>query len=503
VTLESAPAPTAQHDDGALARNVAVTTGSLVAARGIALIAGIGTVTLASRYLGLAHFGALSAAMAYASLFALLTDMGLSTVATREIVRTPSRERHVLGGILGIGLVCAVAFTGLGLALMELIYRGPANASTREAIVILLAQVLVAPFVGVARAFLTARQRGYLIAFGDLALAVGMAAFTAIAVISHLGYHGVVIGITGGYLAQAVVMAGVALGAGIRVGFGGRTGLALLVVALPLAVTMLFNYLYFRLDLLLLSWIKTDVQVAQYGLAYRVIEGLIVLPSYVMLALFPAITRREGDQERLSTTVGAALGGLEAIALPITALLAIFAPEIVVVLGGHKYVRAAPVLAILALALGLSYLNGVFGSALLALGQQRRLVWLTMAALGINVVVNLLLIPPWGIIGAAVAVVISEVAALAIVRGLYVSVAGAPRRPPNGRILAAGVPLGVLAAIKFALPLGSKPLLVLAVGIPLGGLLYSALLLRLGALPPAVTSRLRLPAWAISNPPHG
>jgi O-antigen/teichoic acid export membrane protein len=126
-----------------------------------------------------------------------------------------------------------------------------------------------------------------------------------------------------------------------------------------------------------------------------------------------------------------------------------------------------------------------------------------MAALGINVVVNLLLIPPWGIIGAAVAVVISEVAALAIVRGLYVSVAGAPRRPPNGRILAAGVPLGVLAAIKFALPLGSKPLLVLAVGIPLGGLLYSALLLRLGALPPAVTSRLRLPAWAISNPPHG
>jgi O-antigen/teichoic acid export membrane protein len=169
-------------------------------------------------------------------------------------------------------------------------------------------------------------------------------------------------------------MAGVALGAGIRVGFGGRTGLALLVVALPLAVTMLFNYLYFRLDLLLLSWIKTDVQVAQYGLAYRVIEGLIVLPSYVMLALFPAITRREGDQERLSTTVGAALGGLEAIALPITALLAIFAPEIVVVLGGHKYVRAAPVLAILALALGLSYLNGVFGSALLALGQQRRLV---------------------------------------------------------------------------------------------------------------------------------
>jgi O-antigen/teichoic acid export membrane protein len=471
-----------------------------VLGRGIALVAGIATITLASRYLGLVHFGALTAGMAYSSLFALVTDLGLSTVATREIARDPARERDVLGNVLGMGMLCAVASAGLGLLLMEVVYGGSRDGATRQAIVILLAQVFAAPLTGAARAFFTARQRGYLIAFGDLALAFGMAVFTAIAVAGHLGYHAVVIAITGGYIAQAAVMALVALAGGIRFGYDRRSSVLLVRMALPLAGTLLLNYLYFRLDVLLLSWIKTDVDVARYGLAYRVLEGLMVLPGYVMLALFPTIARSEGDRHRLAATVGAALGGLEAIALPIAALLAIFSPEIVVLLGGQKYAAAAPVLAILAGALALSYLNGVFGNALMALGRQRTLLWLTMATLGVNVAANLALIPPLGITGAAIAVVISEVVAFLVVRAFYIRVAGAPLRPPHLRILAAGMALGVLAVLKFALPLGSKPLLVVTVGGLLGGLVYSALLLRLGALPVSITSRLPVPAGLIRNP---
>ena len=503
MTIESPIGSPPEGNGDALARNVAVTTTSLVLARGAALVAGIATITLASRYLGLAHFGALNVGMAYASLFALLTDLGMSTVATREIARAPDLERHVLGNVLGMGLLCAAGSAGFGLLLMELIYRGASNASTRTAIAILLTQVFAAPFIGAARAFFTARQRGYLIAFGDVALAGGMAVFTAVAVVARLGFHGVVIGIAAGYFVQALVMTSLALGRGLRVRFDRRAGVELVRMALPLAGVLLLNYLYFRLDVLLLSWIKTDVAVAQYGLAYRVLEGLMVLPSYVMLALFPTLARSEDNRERLAVTVGAALGGLEAIALPMAALVAIFSPEIVVLLGGHKYAPAAPVLAILSIALAISYLNGVFGSAIMALGEQGRLLRLTSVTLGINLVVNLALIPPLGVNGAAIAVVVSEVAALLIVRGLYIRLAGVPQRPPHLRIMAAGIGLGVLAIVKFSLHLTAHPLLVVLVGGLLGALLYSALLLRLGALPESVTSRLRLPSWLISHRARG
>lgn len=474
-----------------LARTVALTTGALLVGRGLSLLAGIATVTITSRYLGTQDFGALTAAMAYASLFAVLTDLGMSTVATREIARAPEREREIVGNVVSVGLLVSLAAGGIGLALMLLVYPGHIHAATREAIVILMVQVLAAPVIGATRARFTARQRGYVVALGDVALAIGMAGLTAIAAGAHLGFRLLVAGVTGGYVLQALAMAALALREdGLSMSYHRATAARLIRSALPLGGTLLINYLYFRLDVLLLSWIKTDVDVAHYGLAYRVLEGLMVLPGYVMLALFPEIARSQDDRARLGYTVGAALGVLEALSLPAVALLATFSSEIVVLLGTHAYDASGPVLAILALALGLSYLNGVYGNALVALGRQRFVFWLALPTLVINLIANLLLIPPYGAAGAAWAVVISEVIALAIVRAGYVRVAGRPPAPPHLRILGAGTVLGALAAIKFGLSPQIGDLALVLGGGALGLVLYAALILLLRALPESVLVRI-------------
>jgi O-antigen/teichoic acid export membrane protein len=431
--------------------------------------------------------------MAYAALFAVLTDLGLGTVATREISRDPGNEHHVLGTILVSGLALSLVAIALGLGLMELVYPGAGNAPTRQAIVILLVQVLVAPVSGASRAFFTARQRGYLIAAGDITLAVVMALLTAGAVIGKLGYHAVVIAAAGGYVAQAAVMGAVAVGAGARPRPRGRGARRLMWLALPLGGTLLLNYLYFRLDVLLLSWLKTDADVAVYGVAYRVLEGLMVLPSYVMLAVFPSIARSEEDPPRRAAIVGTALGGLEVASLGMAALMAIFSREIAVALGGPKYSAAGPVLAILSLALAISYVNGVYGNALMALGRQHMLLWVTLWPLSLNIVANLVLIPPLGVNGAAIAVVLSELVGLWAVRRLYVRVAGAPAPRRHGRLVGPALVLAALAAVKFALGIRSDPLVVLLLGGALGAVLYAAAVLAAGALPRAILDQMPLP----------
>jgi O-antigen/teichoic acid export membrane protein len=273
-----------------------------------------------------------------------------------------------------------------------------------------------------------------------------------------------------------------------------RGGLRLVKLSLPLAGTLLVNYLYFRLDILLLSWMKTDVAVARYSLAYRVLEGLMVLPSYVMLALFPTIARQQDDPGALRKTLGLALAGLEAAALPMAALMAIFASEIIVLLGGSKYSTAAPVLALLALALAISYVSGVFGNTLLALGRQRMTLLLSLPVLVVNLGANLVLIPLLGINGAAIAVVISEIAGLLVVRAYCIRIIGPPESPAHWRILAAGLVLVPLAAIKLILDLHGQPLLVVLVGGGLGLVLYAGALLGLGALPPAILAQIPLPS---------
>jgi O-antigen/teichoic acid export membrane protein len=491
VTTELGDTPQ-PSETGVEARGVAVTTAALLFGRVLTLVAGIVTVGLVSHYLGLVDFGALTTAMAYAALFAVMTDLGLSTVVTREIARDPENEHHVLGTALGIGLALALVAVALGLALMTLIYGGHENTPTRQAIVILLVQVLVAPFTGVARAFFIARQRGYLIAAGDVTLSAGMAVLTGVVAAAHLGFRAVAIAMAGGYVLQAAVMGAIAVRAGARARPARRGSWRLIGLALPLGGTLLLNYLYFRLDVLLLSWMKSDVAVGRYGLAYRVLEGLMVLPTYVMLALFPAIARSENDRPRLAATVGAALAGLEPAALGMAGLMAIFSREIVVVLGGPKYAAAAPALAILAVALAISYLSGVYGNALMALGRQRTLLWLSFGPLVANLVFNLALIPAFSVNGAAIAVVVSEIVGLFVIREYYVRIAGTPAAVRHAPILAAGVVLGALAAVKFALDLKSAPLAVVLVGGSLGSVLYAAALLWLGAVPPVILDQIPL-----------
>ena len=167
-----------------------------------------------------------------------MTDLGLSTVVTRE-VRRSDNEHRVLGTGLGIGFLLAVVAIGLGLGLMSLIYAGPGNAAVRQAIVILMVQVLVAPLKGsLARSsppparLCDRRRRRYPVGghggvHGDRRR-VG------------LGYHAVLIAIGASYVVQAVVITAIALGpcADAARTMGGRRLIAL---ALPLGGVLLLT----------------------------------------------------------------------------------------------------------------------------------------------------------------------------------------------------------------------------------------------------------------------
>jgi O-antigen/teichoic acid export membrane protein len=469
-----------------LARKVAATTASLVAGRMLTLLAGIGATALASRYLGLEGFGALTLGMAIVSLVALLTDLGMSTMAAREIAREPEREREIIGNVRSLGLAFSVGAALLLVGVAEVAYSG--NGDVRRAILVLSLQLLTAPFVGAARAHFQASQRGPLIAIGDVALAVAMFGGSLIAYEADLGFTAMVGAVAAGYVAQALTMTAL-MPSALRLAWVARgdTWGLLLRISLPLGATMIVNYLYFRLDVVLLSILKGEDDVAVYGLAYRVLEGLMVLPAYFMLALFPEIARLTGQRERVDGIVNAALGVMEAIALPLVLVFAMFADDVIRVIAGDDFSDAAWVLRILTVALGVSYLSGVYGNALPALGRQNQLFRWSLVVLGANLVVNLALIPPFGVVGAAIAVVLSELIGFAVVRHLYGQVGRAPWPSFEPRMLLAGLLMAAAMAPLLLVPNGfAGSLVAVAVGGALGGLVYAAALIALRAVPAAV-----------------
>lgn len=473
-----------------LAGKVAATTASLVVGRGVTVLAGIGATALASRYLGVQGFGAMTLAMAVVSLAALFTDLGMSTMAAREIARSPEREREIVGNVRTLGLAFGAVMALVLVAVAEVAY--PGEPTTRNAILILGVQLLSAPFVSAARAHFQAAQRGPLIAVGDVALSLSVLVASLVCVEADLGFEAMIAAMASGYLAQALVMTGLMAG-GSRGAWRARRSVwrHLLVISLPLGATFIVNYLYFRLDLVLLSILSGEEDVAVYGLAYRVLEGLIVLPSYFMLALFPEIARLTGQRKQVDAIVDAALSAMGAIGLPLVVFFSVFANDVIRVIGGQGYGDSAWVLRILMLALAVSYLSGVYGNALPALGRQNRLFKWTLVVLAANLVINLSLIPPFGVMGAAIAVVLSEMIGFAAVRHLYGEVGTAPWPKVDPRMLLACALMAAAVAPALLLPNSlAGSLLAVILGAAVGVPVYIASLLALGGVPTAIMNNL-------------
>ncbi len=161
--------------------------------------------------------------------------------------------------------------------------------------------------------------------------------------------------------------------------------------------------LLFRLDVVLLGYFKGDEGVAVYSVAYRLLETLLFVAFAINQAVLPVMSataspeRRRSGYERAMSVAGF-------IYVPFFVVSLLEGRAILDLLFGTRYGDpAAPALAWLAAA-PVFYAAAFFGTSLLiSLHRNRTLLFATVTALVVNVVLNLILIPPYGPAGAAAA----------------------------------------------------------------------------------------------------
>src|SRR5207247_4561432 len=158
--------------------------------------------------------------------------------------------------------------------------------------------------------------------------------------------------------------------------------------------------------------------------------------------------------QRLAELTQKAFAALEVCAVAVFVLIVGFADEIIDIVGGPGFQQSAPVLQILMVGVAVGFTGAVFGNALVALNQQGRMLKFVPLGLTINVVLNLLLIPPWGIYGAAVALSAAEVFGLSLILYLYTSVGRLPKIHRGPQVLLAGVAMVAVVLAKL-LPFAS------------------------------------------------
>ena len=183
----------------------------------------------------------------------------------------------------------------------------------------------------------------------------------------------------------------------------------LLLFSLPLMGVTVLRMVITWTDTIMLGYFKTPEIVGLYNAAYPLAQSISVPLTALVLIYTPITTglysRNLMSELRRNYTISTRW--LMFIVLPIFLVLFLFPGTAIKLLFGASYIPAVAALKILSFGFIISNLMGPNGATLTATGHTRFLMWATLTAAILNIVLNTLLIPPMGIAGAAIASAVS------------------------------------------------------------------------------------------------
>jgi O-antigen/teichoic acid export membrane protein len=456
------------------ARRVAYNTAVQLAGKAVILGLGAASVAVATRYLGAASYGRFALALAFVQMLGVLADVGLVTTTVREISKAPERATELVGNALVLRLALALSVVALAVALSLVLPYAP---EVRVAIAIAGVPFVLGLVNGTVVAVLQARLLMDRATVADVVgRAAGLGALVAVVALD-LGFQAVVWSVAvGAAVTLAVTLLVSRRLVELRPAADRRVWRELLAAGIPLGVTLAVNEIYFRADIFIISLFRDFDEVGAYSLGFRIIELLAVLPAVLMISVFPLLSRYlTQGREAARRTMEAAGDVLLAVGLPLAAGGLVLAPELVRLVAGDAFDEAATPLRILLFAGALAWISGLFGYALVAGGRQVSTLRLSLAALGLNLALNLALVPTFGIDAAAATAVASEV--LLVAGGLVLvrrHLGIAPRFELLVRAAVAATVMALALWLLRDLPLGAL--------LALGSLLYLGALAALGGL---------------------
>jgi O-antigen/teichoic acid export membrane protein len=172
----------------------------------------------------------------------------------------------------------------------------------------------------------------------------------------------------------------------------------------PLIISGLIGTLLGWADTGLLGYYMTDFEVGLYNAALPT-AMLILLPhkSIGSLAVSSFSELKERDEESIQDSLQTATRWVFSIVLPTFLILLLYAEQVLKVLFGSEYVTASFALSILAGGYLIDATAGRVGSFLNSKGYTQYILYNNVAALSLNLILNIVLIPVYGIVGAAIA----------------------------------------------------------------------------------------------------
>ena len=183
-----------------------------------------------------------------------------------------------------------------------------------------------------------------------------------------------------------------------------------LILAYPFAVSGILWILYYQVDIVMLKGIAPTGEAGFYSASYRIMEIFFALPRVVFQVIFTRFAKCNANApERLPEQVYKANRLFLTLVLPVVLGAGFLQKLLVQIIYGNEFTPSIDSLAILLPSLGISMFGNLAYRFLQATGKEKSLPPLLLITALFNVVLNAILIPKMGGVGAAYATLLSEV----------------------------------------------------------------------------------------------
>ncbi|AKB69078.1 flippase [Methanosarcina mazei] len=387
-------------------RLVAKNMGFLLTSRIATKVISFFTLLYIARYLGPGDFGKFSFVFSFIYFFGFIPDFGIHNILVREAAKEPENAGKLIGNATILQTFLSLIAFLLALFAINIIDY---PVSTKNALYIASFGLLITSISAFSIIYEVNLRMEYTVLFSVTSRLI----FFVLAVIATLKNLTLNAFVLASVVADFVhnfltVLFSKKL---IKPNFNLQVNLMKMILreALPMAVASVFTMIYFRIDVVMLSFLKDDTAVGLYSAAYRLTEAFIFISSAFMTSIFPLMSKYYKNSFELFTFIYAkSFKYLFALGLVLAMAVTFFSKEIVFNIYGSEYQGSVIVLKILIWATAIMFVNNLISITYISSGNQKIIAKVTAFAAILNSLLNLILIPSLSYAGAAATTLFTE-----------------------------------------------------------------------------------------------
>jgi O-antigen/teichoic acid export membrane protein len=372
--------------------------------RGLALLGSI----LIARYFAPDDLGIIGPALTLSLIATRLTDLGLSIIVQRETAKYSEASQELVSNSFGLRLALNVL-----MMIFVLIYAFLTTNSQDAIIVVMLAGLTGAfsGWTGILNALFTGKLNTQHVALNQFIYRLLYISSIGVVITLQLGKIALLIGLVIAALTQTfmAVLTTRLNYFPLRLSYNHKIMRDLLTESWPLGIATIMSVTYDRIDMLIASWFLPAAMVGNYFAAYSLFTGVLLFANVFNTIALSVMAKKFGESLHATRTAFKRALAFMFVAGSFFATVLFFSSDFLVrFLYTDTYSLAAECLKYLSPALIFIFTNNLAGVTMNAIGHQKATMLVTSSGVALNVALNMMLIPIYGVLAAALTTVATE-----------------------------------------------------------------------------------------------